>query len=133
MSRASIIKFLVPLSLGLLFLAGCLTKPKNAKKDVQLIAADSVTAVEVQGRNVTFTIWGDLPNSCWNLSGANHFVNNTEILLQLYALQSSSSACSAEIKPEKIDIGYTVSQGGTYHFHFWRSDNVSLDKTVTFR
>jgi hypothetical protein len=80
---------------------------------------------------ITTSIFGD---DCWEFSRFNIISSGSDVYVTPYAKRPAKRVVCATVMTTVSGEGrFTPRFPGEYKFHFWRSDTLSLDYTVTVR
>jgi hypothetical protein len=98
----------------------------------RLASIDSLTVVEKKDLSVSIKLFATVPDPCWLYSRHSEFRDDKEITYRIYVLRKENAVCPQVLTTLTFPLELWVPARGEYTLRFHRSDNETLDTTITF-
>jgi hypothetical protein len=117
----------------LLVFTGCTTSTDNNNLLSGPISANRIKSVTALDQEVNFIINCTIPEPCWKYLRTDQEISGFNINMKIIGQRITNDPClevlsSLDAKPTII-----VPQTGIYTFHFWNTNETSIDTTVVIQ
>jgi RPA family protein len=92
---------------------------------------DSVRVEKISGTTIEFKAFIGLATPCYTYSHYKAIRENNDYQIRLYSYLADSGPCPQVIVQEEVPVTIDVKEKGTYHFHFYSTDSLTVDLDVT--
>jgi hypothetical protein len=114
----------------LLIFSRCTSSTDNTNTFSSPLSANLIRSVTAANHKVSFVVSCTIPEPCWEYLRTDQDINSFDVYVTIVGKRITTDPClevlsSLDTKPTII-----VPKAGAYTFHFWSTNETSIDTTI---
>jgi hypothetical protein len=114
----------------LLIVIGCTSSTDSNNTLSGPITANRIKSVQISNHTITFLVNCTIPEPCWEYARTDQAINGFEVNLKIFGKRATNDPCVQVLSSLDAKTTTVVPTSGRYIFHFWSTDDTSIDTTI---